>query len=56
MKISGGAGPSSIRVSRAERILREDEETRRTGVFQPERQGFELVREHLGLDRAGGAT
>ena len=32
------------------RIAREDEEMRRTGVIQSERQVFELAREHLGLD------
>jgi hypothetical protein len=32
------------------RILREDEEMRRTGVIQSERQVFELAREHFGLD------
>jgi TubC N-terminal docking domain len=32
------------------RILREDEELRRTGKNQSERQVFELAREHLVLD------
>jgi hypothetical protein len=36
------------------RILREDEEMRRTGVIQSERQVFELAREHFGLNGKGG--
>jgi hypothetical protein len=38
------------------RILREDEEMRRTGIIQSERQVFELARERFGLDRKGGAA
>ena len=38
------------------RILREDEEMRRTGIIQSERQVFELACEHFGLDRKGGAA
>jgi hypothetical protein len=38
------------------RILREDEEYRRTGVIQSERQVFELAREHFGLNEKGGAA
>jgi hypothetical protein len=38
------------------RIIREDEEMRRTGIIQSERQIFELAREHFGLDRKGGAA
>ena len=38
------------------RILREDEELRKTGTIQSERQVFELAREHFGLDRKGGAA
>jgi hypothetical protein len=38
------------------RILGEDEEMRRTGIIQSERQVFELAREHFGLDRKGGAA
>lgn len=30
-------------------IMREDEETRRTGIIQSERQAFELAREYFGL-------
>jgi hypothetical protein len=32
------------------RIMREDEEMRRTGIIQSKRQVFELAREHFGLD------
>jgi hypothetical protein len=38
------------------RIMREDEEFHRTGVFQSERQVFELARDHFGLNQRGGAT
>jgi len=43
---------SAIREHKAEiiRILREDEEFRRTGVIQSERQAFEMAREHFGLN------
>jgi hypothetical protein len=34
-------------------IFREDEELRRTGKIQSERQVFELAREHLGLKEKG---
>jgi hypothetical protein len=46
---------AAIMVHKAEiiRILREDEEMRRTGIIQSERQVFELVREHFGLDEMG---
>jgi hypothetical protein len=37
------------------RILREDEEMRRTGIVQSERQVFELAREYFGLNEKGGA-
>ena len=36
------------------RVMREDEETRRTGVIQSERRVFELAREFLGEDGKGG--
>ena len=36
--------------------MREDEEMRRTGIIQSERQVFELVREHFGLGEKDGAT
>ena len=38
------------------RILREDEEMRRTGVIQSERQVFEMAREYFGLHEKGGAA
>jgi len=37
------------------RIVREDEEMRRTGVIQSEHQVFELAREHFGLNEKGGS-
>ena len=36
--------------------MREDEEMRRTGIIQCERQVFEVVREFFGLNEKGGAT
>ena len=36
------------------RILREDEEMRRTGIIQSERQVLEMTREHFGLDKPRG--
>ena len=49
---------SAIREHKAEiiRILREDEEFRRTGVIQSERQAFEMAREHFGLNQEGGTA
>jgi hypothetical protein len=38
------------------RIMREDEEMRRTGIIQSERQVFEMAREHFGLEERGGAA
>ena len=38
------------------RITREDEEMRRTGVIQSERQVFEMAREYFGLDKPEGVT
>ncbi len=38
------------------RIVREDEEMRRTGIIQSERQVFELAREHFGLNEKEGAA
>jgi hypothetical protein len=35
-------------------ILREDEEMRRTGVIQSERQVLEMAREYVGLDHPKG--
>jgi hypothetical protein len=47
---------AAIREHKADiiRILREDEEMRRTGIVQSERQVFELAREHFGLNKEGG--
>jgi hypothetical protein len=46
---------AAIRAHKAHliRILREDEEMRRTGIIQSERQAFELAREHFGLNQEG---
>ena len=38
------------------RIVREDEEMRRTGIIQAERQVFELAREYFGLNEKEGAA
>ena len=38
------------------RIMREDEEMRRTGIIQSERQVFELAREHFGLNEKDGTA
>jgi hypothetical protein len=38
------------------RILREDEEMRRTGIIQSERQVFELASEFFGANEKGGAA
>ena len=45
-----------LRERRAEVIgaLREDEELRRTGIIQSERQVFDIARQHFGLDGGGG--
>jgi hypothetical protein len=37
-------------------IMREDEEMRRTGIIQSERQVFDLAHEHFGLDEEAGPT
>jgi len=37
-------------------VVREDEEMRRTGIIQSERQVFELAREFFGLDQKGGTA
>ena len=49
---------AAIREHKADiiRIMREDEEMRRTGIIQSERQVFELAREHFGLEERGGAA
>jgi hypothetical protein len=38
------------------RITSEDEEMRRTGIIQSERQAFELAREHFGFDGKKAAS
>jgi tubulysin polyketide synthase-like protein len=38
------------------RILREDEEMRRTGIIQSERHVFEVAREHFGLNEKEGTA
>ena len=38
------------------RVVREDEEMRRTGVIQSERQVFEMAREYFGLDKPEGVA
>jgi hypothetical protein len=50
---------AAIREHKADiiRIMREDEEMRRTGIIQSERQVYELAREYFGLDdEKGGAS
>ncbi len=36
------------------KIMREDEEMRRTGIIQSERQVFDMAREHFGTNGKGG--
>jgi hypothetical protein len=38
------------------RIMREDEQMRRTGIIHCEHQAFELTREFFGLNEKGGAA
>ena len=38
------------------RITREDEEMRRTGIIQSERQVFEMAREYFGLGKPEGVA
>ena len=47
---------AAIKVHKPEivRIMREDEEMRRTGIIQSERQVFDLAREFFGKDRQEG--
>ncbi|HEX2098289.1 MAG TPA: hypothetical protein VHF46_04455 [Rubrobacteraceae bacterium] len=49
---------AAIKEHKAEiiKIMREDEEMRRTDVIQSERQVFELARELLGLNEKHGAA
>ena len=49
---------ASIKVHKAAiiEVMREDEEMRRTGVIQSERQVFEMAREYFGLDKPEGVA
>ena len=49
---------ASIKVHKAAiiKVVREDEEMRRTGVIQSERQVFEMAREYFGLDKPKGVA
>ena len=38
------------------RVMREDEELRRTGIIQSQRQVFEVAREYFGLNEKHGAA
>jgi hypothetical protein len=38
------------------KVMREDEEMRRTGIIQSERQVFEMAREYFGLDKPEGVA
>ena len=38
------------------RVMREDEELRRTGIIQSQRQIFEVAREYFGLNEKHGAA
>jgi hypothetical protein len=38
------------------RVMREDEEMRRTGIIQSERQVFEMAYEYFGLDKPEGVA
>jgi hypothetical protein len=38
------------------KIMREDEEMRRTGIVQSERQVFDMAREYFGLDNPQGVA
>jgi hypothetical protein len=55
---AGGLPPELVADLREQKqeviqILREDEELRRTGTIQSERQAFEFARDYLGLDEKG---
>ena len=61
LKVYPGEGMSpelaaAIKEHKAEiiKIVRADEEMRRTGVIQSERQVFEMAREYFGLDKPEG--
>ena len=58
---AGGISPelaAAIKEHKADiiRIVREDEEMRRTGVIQSERQVFEMARDYFGLDNSEGVA
>jgi L-aminopeptidase/D-esterase-like protein len=38
------------------KVMREDEEMRRTGIIQSERQVFEIARDYFGLDNTEGVA
>lgn len=38
------------------KVMREDEEMRRTGIIQSERQVFEMARDYFGLDKPEGVA
>jgi L-aminopeptidase/D-esterase-like protein len=38
------------------KVMREDEEMRRTGIIQSEQQVFEMVREYFALDKPEGVA
>jgi hypothetical protein len=44
------------REERRRQAMREDEDLRRTGIIQSERQVLELAREYFGLEKRGGAA
>jgi L-aminopeptidase/D-esterase-like protein len=47
---------AAIKAQKADimKVMREDEEMRRTGIIQSERQVFEMAREYFGLDKPEG--
>ncbi len=49
---------AAIKAQKADilKVVREDEEMRRTGVIQSERQVFEMAREHFGLNNPEGVA
>ena len=49
---------AAIKVHKAAiiKVMREDEEMRRTGIIQSERQVFEMAREFFGLDKPEGVA
>jgi hypothetical protein len=49
---------AAIKLHKADiiKVLREDEEMRRTGIIQSERQVFEMAREYFGLGKPEGVA